>query len=238
MTDRHPRTGGHGEHSGHRGYRYGVFLRPDAATSLAVTTITTAVRQQYGLVSAGAFPPHATLAGHVVIARPDTATADRALIDHVSAALTAGDTTALGVRNPGTLVRVGPTIAYGLYSDGQSGLVDLAGTVNAALDDIRNPDDPHPHRYSPETFRAHLSLASHDLYARPDLTDEVAAFIEELPVTPTPYFTARTVNAYRFHSPDWSAGWWHAMTWEHLHTWYLPDGFETAPAVAAGVGQA
>ena len=43
--------------------RYGVFLRPDPATCLAVTTTTGAIRAQYGLVSAGAFPPHATLVG-------------------------------------------------------------------------------------------------------------------------------------------------------------------------------
>ena len=43
--------------------RYGVFLRPDPLTCAAVTRITTQLRAQYGLVSAGAFPPHATLAG-------------------------------------------------------------------------------------------------------------------------------------------------------------------------------
>ncbi|MFF4509253.1 hypothetical protein [Streptomyces sp. NPDC001401] len=126
------------------------------------------------------------------------------------------------MRNPGTLVRVGPTIAYALHGDHEPGLADLAATVNAALDDLRNPDDPHPHRYAPDTFRARLSLASHDLYARPDLTEEVEQFIQDLPVTPTPAFTARVVNAYRFHSPDWSAEWWRTMTWEHLHTWHLP----------------
>jgi hypothetical protein len=48
--------------------RFGVFLRPDPATCLAITTITGQVRAQYGLVSAGAFPPHATLAGSLPIA--------------------------------------------------------------------------------------------------------------------------------------------------------------------------
>jgi hypothetical protein len=37
--------------------RYGVFFTPDARTSAAVTTITGLVRAQFGLVSAGAFPP-------------------------------------------------------------------------------------------------------------------------------------------------------------------------------------
>ncbi|MFJ9898258.1 hypothetical protein ACIQPR_33465 [Streptomyces sp. NPDC091280] len=214
------------EHSGHRGYRYGVFLRPDAATSLAVTTITTAVRQQYGFVSAGAFPPHATLAGHIVIGGRDTAGADRAVVDHVSAALGNAGTTAFDVHNPATLIRVGLTIAYGLRTDPAKAchqrLTDLAATVCTALAPLQNPDDPYPHRFAPDTYRPHLSLASHDLYPRPELTDEVAEFIDALPVAPSPVFTARTVSAYRFHSPDWAPGWWHTMTWEHLHSWTLP----------------
>ena len=43
--------------------RYGVFLTPDARTSAAITMITGFVRAQFGLASAGAFPPHVTLAG-------------------------------------------------------------------------------------------------------------------------------------------------------------------------------
>ena len=44
-------------------FRFGVFLRPDPKTCAAVTQITSQLRAQYGLVSAGAFPPHITLAG-------------------------------------------------------------------------------------------------------------------------------------------------------------------------------
>ena len=43
--------------------RYGVFLTPDARTSAAVTAVTGFVSAQFGLVSAGVFPPHVTLAG-------------------------------------------------------------------------------------------------------------------------------------------------------------------------------
>ena len=38
--------------------RYGVFLTPDAKTSAAVTTITSLVQAQFGLVSAGRLPGH------------------------------------------------------------------------------------------------------------------------------------------------------------------------------------
>src|SRR4051812_12431925 len=43
--------------------RYGVFLVPDARTSAAITDITGYLQAQFGLVSAGRFPPHVTLEG-------------------------------------------------------------------------------------------------------------------------------------------------------------------------------
>lgn len=230
MPTGHSEQRDHGEHSGHTGYRYGVFLRPDAPTSLAVTTATLAVRQQFGFISAGAFPPHATLAGHVVIARPDTASADDAVLTRMSALLPS--ITGFEVRNPGTVHRHHTTIAYDLSSDPRPGhadrpnipLVRLAAAIDQALADIRNPDDPLPHPFSPENYRAHLSLASHDLKSRPDLTDEVEEFIQDLPLTPTRVFTAKTISAYRFHSPDWHGTWWRTMTWEHLRSWHLRPG--------------
>ena len=56
--------------SGGMAERYGVFLRPDPLTCAAVTRITGQLRAQFGLVSAGAFPPHATLAGSLPLAGP------------------------------------------------------------------------------------------------------------------------------------------------------------------------
>jgi hypothetical protein len=52
--------------------RYGVFLTPDAKTSAAVTTITSFVQAQFGLVSARRFPPHVTLAGSRPLAVGET----------------------------------------------------------------------------------------------------------------------------------------------------------------------
>jgi len=49
-----------------------VFLRPDPQTCAAVTAITGQLRAQYGLLSAGSFPPHVTLAGSLPLrCRPD-----------------------------------------------------------------------------------------------------------------------------------------------------------------------
>jgi SAM-dependent methyltransferase len=60
--------------------RYGVFLTPDARTSAAVTTISGFIRAQFGLVSAGAFPPHVTLASHELHGQPDLRTEVEAFI--------------------------------------------------------------------------------------------------------------------------------------------------------------
>ncbi len=51
-------------------FRFGVFLRPDPKTCAAVTQITGQLRAQYGLISAGAFPPHVTLAGSLPVVVP------------------------------------------------------------------------------------------------------------------------------------------------------------------------
>jgi hypothetical protein len=80
---------------------------------------------------------------------------------------------------------------------------------------------PQSNDYDPEQYRAHLSLASHDLYGRPDLHDEVGAFIRELDVDVPTGFRGDTVVLYRTASPDWSGRWWQTMTWEHVHTWKL-----------------
>ena len=48
--------------------RYCAFRVPDARTCAAVTDITAYLRAQFGLVSAGRFPPHVTLAGSLPIA--------------------------------------------------------------------------------------------------------------------------------------------------------------------------
>src|SRR4051812_19334394 len=150
--------------------RYGVFLRPDPLTCAAVTQITAQLRAQYGLVSANAFPPHATLAGSLPIADPaELVTALSRLFAGV---------TPFPVANAG-LVRMWGGLVYAIhdvFGAPNVALVNLAAavqsTVRPLLSDVA-PGEPEADLSTPGEWVAHLSLASHDLAERPDLLDEV-----------------------------------------------------------------
>ncbi|WP_188192205.1 2'-5' RNA ligase family protein [Nonomuraea sp. SYSU D8015] len=202
-------------------YRYGVYLRPDPVTCAAVTAVTGQLRAQYGLVSAGAFPPHATLVG----SRHITASADT-----IKDAVTKGISgiRAFTVYNAGIRPQ-GIGLVYDVHhladaTTPNQAFVDLAAAVDEAVAPLMasapNPDD---HHFDPETFQAHLSLASHDLYERPDLREEVEEYARGLRVDHPDRFPGNTVTLYRTRSDDWSGRWWHTLTWEHLHTWRLPE---------------
>ncbi|MCJ1715809.1 2'-5' RNA ligase family protein [Curtobacterium sp. VKM Ac-2922] len=199
-------------------YRYGVYLRPDARTCRAVTVVTDQLRAQYGLVSAGAFPPHATLVGSQPFGGD---------IADVEAALTTllRDRPAFDVHNAGVREQgIGYVYDVAERPDGSvnQDFVRLAADVDAAVAPFRVPmHSPLSNDYDPEHWRGHLSLASHDLYGRPDLHDEVGAFIRDLGVDVPSGFRGDTVVLYRTASPDWSGRWWHTMTWEHVRTWTL-----------------
>lgn len=196
--------------------RFGIFLTPDPTTSAAVTSTTGFIRAQYGLVSAAAFPPHATLAGSLPIDD------EQRLHDVLEEVLRTQ--TAFPVRNDGVRI-LGEIVIYDINnSDGQSNhrLRALALAVNDAIRPLLQPAaglaaDTH----DGTRFYAHLSLASHELYERPDLREEVAAFAAALPVTYPPTFTADTITLYRFEHPTWEGRWWTTMTWTHRKTWHL-----------------
>lgn len=198
---------------------YGVYLRPDVRTSVAVSTITFHVERQFGLVSAGAYPPHATLAGSVPMVAGDAA---------VVAAL---DPVLIGrsqfpVHNAGIVTR--SVVAYDIdrLSDGtvNEPLRQLAIDVNAALAPLAVPLDGYlVKEFSAEHFNGHLSLASHELMVWPSRRPEIDAFIRAMDVTPSTDFTAEHVSMYRFRSDDWSGHWWTSLTWEHVHTWDLRE---------------
>lgn len=201
-------------------FRYGVFLRPDARTCRAVTVATDQLRAQYGFVSAGAFPPHATLVGSRHLGRDE---------DAVVAAV--GDAlhgrSAFEVHNAG-LRRLGVGYVYdvGRRPDGSPNgpFLELAAAVDRAVAPLSRPaGNPEPHPFDPATFSPHLSLASHDLHERPDLHEEVGAYLAELDVPVPAGFTASTVSLYRTSSEDWSGRWWRTLRWEHLHSWTLPQ---------------
>ncbi|KQQ28457.1 2'-5' RNA ligase family protein [Frondihabitans sp. Leaf304] len=199
-------------------YRYGIYLRPDAQTCRAVTVITDQLRAQFGLVSAGAFPPHATLVG----SQPFGA-AENDVIDVVTSAL--ADQPAFDVHNSGVRAQ-GIGFVYDVHhrADGtvNDDLFRLAEKIEATVAPLRRPmSSPPPNDFEPDKFRAHLSLASHDLYVRPDLHDEVGEFITELEIPVPTRFLGHNVALYRTSSPDWSGRWWQTMTWEHVFTWNL-----------------
>lgn len=197
-------------------YRFGVYLRPDPHTCMAVTQLTGQLRAQYGLVSAAAFPPHATLVGSQHL---DVPTAD--VVKAVSAALAGAS--AFPVHNSG-IVPMGHGYVYDVHHlpDGSpnDAFVELAAAVDDAVAPLVTPaPNPDPHHFDRERFRAHLSLASHDLMVRPDLVDEVGEFLRGLPVEPPAAFAGDTVALYRTRSDDWTGRWWTTLTWEHVHTW-------------------
>lgn len=209
-------------------YRYGVYLRPDPATCWAVTAVTGQVRAQYGLVSAGAFPPHATLVGSQHVDRPA-----REVVEAVGRAL---DGVAAVPVHHGGVRPLGTGWVYDVHHE-QDGtgvnapLLELAATVDAAVRPLatRAPA-PAVDEFDPARFHAHLSLASHDLADRPDLVDEVGEYIRGLPVTVPAGFAGDAVALYRTRSDDWTGRWWTTLTWTHVRTWRLRAPGAPGPA--------
>ncbi len=179
--------------------RYGVFLRPDPLTCAAVTRITDQLRAQFGLVSAGAFPPHATLAGSLPLAGPPELPP--------AAPFT--------VRNHG-LAWLNGGLVYDVHGPE---IEQLAAAVDAAVRPLLQPASGlAADLYEPGRWRAHLSLGSHDLAARPDLHDEVEAYVRGLAVEVPAEFTAEVIAVYRLEHETWTGSWWRAMEWEHVRS--------------------
>ncbi len=197
--------------------RYGVFLRPDPATCWAITQITLALRQQFGLTAAAAFAPHATLIGNLQssIDEPELVN----LLDSVFAKVAPTP-----VYNQGIRRTVHGTFEYdiNLAADGagpNEELDRIAGAVKQALEPIHEPhEDSHAPNVQDYQFAAHLGLASFELREDNRLSDEVGEFIAGLPISPPASFVARWYTLFRF-SADWNGPWWEAMPWHHVRSW-------------------
>ncbi|MGN6428210.1 MAG: 2'-5' RNA ligase family protein [Leifsonia sp.] len=178
--------------------------------------MTAFIRARYGLISAGAFPPHVTLAGSLPI------TNEERLHEVIEQVLPTQ--VAFPVHNRGVQI-LGDIVIYDVDSiDGQQNqrLRALAISINDAVRPLLHatsglPADTH----DGSRFHAHLSLASHELYERTDLRQEIAAFAAALPVAVPKTFTADTITLYRFEHPTWEGPWWTTMTWSHRRTWHL-----------------
>jgi hypothetical protein len=105
-------------------------------------------------------------------------------------------------------------------------LVALASTVGAAVRPLVADVPGLPaDLYMPDGWRAHLSLASHDLFDREDLRDEVEEYVRGLDIDVPTSFTADTVALYAFEHPSWTGAWWGEMRWEYRRSWRLrPSG--------------
>jgi hypothetical protein len=184
--------------------RHGVFLRPDPLTCAAVTRVTGQLRAQFGLVSAGAFPPHATLAGSLPLAGPP---------EELPRAL--ATVAPFTVRNHG-LAWLNGGLVYDVHNEE---MAQLAATVDAVA---RPQLGPAPglaaDLFEPDRWHAHLSLGSHDLAARPDLHDEVEEYVRGLAVQVPAEFPAEIVAVYRLEHETWSGSWWRTMEWEHVRS--------------------
>ena len=199
-------------------YTWGVYLRPDPITCKAIADLTELAKRQFGIVSAAAFAPHATLAGAV----PSNASAEDfiAALDPLLVA-----TPAFPVFNAG-IGKLTTTIIYDIdrTPSGEKNihLQDLATAVNEAIAPLTAyvPGE-WTQPFGPATFHAHFSLASHDLRDRPDLAAEVEEFLRAIPMDIPPTFMADTITLFRFHSADWNSTWWHDLTWQHVRSWKL-----------------
>ena len=193
-------------------FRYGVFLRPDPATCWAVTQIVQAVREQFNLVAAAAFPPHATILGNV---RPRVSEDELvALLDPVFAEVRPFTVYNHGVRD----------FAFNVNDNAagdapNSDLAAVSDAVRAVVGPIHwHHDDFLAPNVEDYRFRAHLTLAGFDLSLEPRLKPEVEEFIAGLPIVPPASFTLNWYTLYQFRS-DWDGRWWETQTWRHVRSW-------------------
>ena len=199
-------------------FRFGVFLRPDPKTCAAVTHITSQLRAQYGLVSAGAFPPHITLAGSLPLIVPLAE-----LIQLIGFVLRRRP--GFPMQNVGVRRLADSAIVYDVSAlDGapNRALNDLAGAIDSVVRPLLGPSGSLvPDLYEPDRWMPHISLVSHEMRIRADLREEVEDYVNGLGVIPPASFTADTVMLYRFAHNTWTGSWWRDMRWEHVRSWRL-----------------
>jgi len=202
--------------------RYGIFLRPDPQTCWVLAQLNLVLKQQFGLISAAAFPPHATLVGNL---RTD------ASLEEMLKRLTTVFENApeILIHNKG-LERVRDCYLFNIHENGQGSpndaLVQMAESVRNAVLPISIPTNDHLVTPVAEgTFWGHLSVASHDLVVNPGLADEVGKFLEDLALTPPATFRAEVYSLFEFTS-NWDAHWWENLSWKHLKSWTIqpPSG--------------
>lgn len=206
--------------------RFGLFLRPDPVTCRQLSEIVRLLWAQFGLRSAAAFPPHVTLLGSMSMeSSPD------ALIHAVDPVLKGAPRFA--VHNAGLAVLDGSLVYdMSLLPDGSvnTDLLDLRRRlVEAARRVAQVPCDTDTAPWDSASFRAHLSVANHELRVDPWRLVEVHEFVRGLGVTMPTSFEARTFALVETQSVSFATRWWEDLTWQHLHSW-LPAPAGSLPA--------
>ncbi len=103
-------------------------------------------------------------------------------------------------------------------------LVSLARDVESAVAPIPCADEqPASERLRAGAVSCPPLLASHDLYVRPDLYEEVGAFIAELEVPVSRGILRWHGRDVPHLQPRLVGAWWRTMTWEHVRTWRLAE---------------
>jgi hypothetical protein len=197
--------------------RYGIFLRPDPATCWAVTQITYALRQQYGLVAAAIFAPHATLIGNL---QPHVSESELiGILGNVFAGVRP-----ITVYNSGVQRTKKGTFEYNINLDASAQRTnEELGRIASAVKDAVLPihvrhDDFLAPNVQDYRFAGHLGLASFELHVDNRLSDEVGEFIAGLPIAAPPSFVARWYTLFEFRA-NWGGHWWENMTWRHVQSW-------------------
>ena len=129
------------------------------------------------MISAGAFPPHVTLAGSLPVVVPLAE-----LIQLIGFVLRRRRTFA--VQNLGIRRLADFAIAYDVSAlDGAPNrpLNDLAGAVDSVVRPLLGPSGTlPPDLYEPDRWLPHISLVSHDLRVRADLREEIEDYVNGL----------------------------------------------------------
>lgn len=202
-----------------RRIRWGVYLRPDAATSEAQTRVHHLLAHQFGLIGGGTFMPHCTIKGFFLT---ETSTDDIvAALDPAMHATRSFPVSNGGPRpyGPGSVVLDVQSRPDGSNND------PLTAFATATFDAVRplvHPDDTFtPGEPSRDRFHGHLTLSMAD--CPPFLEREVADYIDDLRPIGSPWFLARHIHLYAFTSAAWDGKWWESLRWRLLHAWRLRD---------------
>jgi len=142
-----------------------MFLRPDPRTCWHITQATSALRAQFGFISAGAFPPHATLIGNQFTEHGESDLTT--VIDPVLSSLTA-----FPVYNSGLARRTNnghTTYEFNINLDPTTTLPNVeldrvAKAVKAAVLPLsKTVRDRFSTPVGDYEFAGHLGIASHEL---------------------------------------------------------------------------